>query len=97
METVVPIESLSGDIRPNTILSNIVSSPAIYLCTTIDLQACRSTETASLKLTDDIRMCRGKQMLSAFLLFDFSKALYMVCHFTHLRKPNKSSSGSHLI
>lgn len=45
-----------------------------------------STQTALLKLTDDIRLGKDKRLLTALILFDFSKAFDSVCHATLLSK-----------
>ena len=48
-----------------------------------------STQTALLKLTDDIRWARDNKMVTAMLLFDFSKAFDSVCHVTLVKKLSK--------
>lgn len=45
-----------------------------------------STQTILLKLTDDIRHGMDKRLLTALLMFDFSKAFDTVCHKTLLGK-----------
>ena len=45
-----------------------------------------STETAMIKLTDDIRLGRDRRLLTALVLFDFSKAFDSVCHLKLLQK-----------
>ena len=45
-----------------------------------------STQTALLKLTDDIRRGIYRKRITILLLFDFSKAFDKVCHVTLLRK-----------
>ncbi len=48
-----------------------------------------STQTALLRLTDDIRRGKDRRLLTALILFDFSKAFDSVCHVTLLRKLNR--------
>lgn len=45
-----------------------------------------STQTALIKLTDDIRLGFHQKKLTILLLFDFSKAFDSVCHVTLLKK-----------
>ena len=45
-----------------------------------------STQTALLKLTDDIRLGINRKRVTLLLLFDFSKAFDSVCHVTLLQK-----------
>ena len=45
-----------------------------------------STQTALLKLSDDIRLGMDQRCVTMLLLFDFSKAFDTVCHVTLLRK-----------
>ena len=45
-----------------------------------------STQTALLKLTDDIRLAINRKRVTLLLLFDFSKAFDSVCHVKLLHK-----------
>ena len=45
-----------------------------------------STQSALIKLSDDIRVGMDRKQVTMLLLFDFSKAFDSVCHVTLLRK-----------
>lgn len=49
-------------------------------------RAGHSTQTALLNFTDDIRRGKDRQLLTAMVMFDMSKAFDFVCHVTLLRK-----------
>ena len=56
-----------------------------------------STQTALLKLSDDIRRGMDQRNVTLLLLFDFSKASDSVCHMTLLQKLRKANLSSSTI
>ena len=58
----------------------------IHDCMQTGIRKNNSTQTALIKLTDDIRVGMNRKLVTLFLLFDFSKTFDSVCHVSLLRK-----------
>ena len=58
----------------------------IHDCMQTGFRKNNSTQTALIKLTDDIRVGMNRKLATLLLLFDFSKAFDSVCHVSLLRK-----------
>lgn len=67
-------------------LENHINTQDLYDEFQSGFRAAHSTQTALLKLTDDIRTGIDRRLVTILLLFDFSKAFDSVCHLKLLEK-----------